>query len=356
MSIFNASKMEQAYLKMGIYGIAGSGKTFTSTLVAIGLHAYIKSTKPVFFFDTESGSDFVRSRFADAGINLQVAKSRAFSDLLEGVKEAEAGSDIFVLDSVTHVWNELIDAFMKKNGLIRLALKHWQPLKSMWREFSERFVNSRLHIVVCGRSADVWDEVQDEDGSKEIRKVGTKMKTENELSYEPSLLCEMTAIQLSPHFGGKLVRHAFVKKDRFDILDGTTIENPTFESFLPHIERLNLGGEHKAIEAGRDSQGIFNNDNLGERRIVRKEILLEKITNEIRKLHPGQTEKDKTSRIALMEEVFKTNSWTEISTFLKPEALEQGLETLIAKVTEVTSPQPQPEPEKPVKPTKKGGK
>lgn len=365
MSIFQDARPEMAYLKLGIYGESGTGKTYTSTLVTVGLHRHIKATKPVYFLDTETGSDFVLPRFRAAGIALRTAKTRAFSDLLAGTDEAEKEGSVLIVDSITHFWNELVDAYLRANNRKRLALKDWQPIKQTWREFTDRFVNSRLHIIVAGRSADKWDEVEDEDGVKELRKTGTKMRAETELSYEPSLLVEMELLQLSARVGGTLLRRGHVRKDRFDIIDGQHFDNPTFESFLPHIERLNLGGEHKAIEPGRDSRAILEDPNIGEKRATRKEILLEKVKNEIQKLYPGQNEKDKLARISLMEETFGTNSWTEISTFLGLEKLEDGLTKLTAKLAQVlgtgeekiASPAPiEPTEPKPVMKVVKGGK
>jgi hypothetical protein len=325
--ILQKAKKESAFLKMGLYGEAGSGKTFTSTRVAIGLYHYIKAEKPVAFADTETGSDFVMHLFEAEKIELLTAKTRAFKDLLDIVDEAEKNCSILIIDSITHFWNELIDSFMKKHQLTRLALKHWQPLKQTWREFTDRYVNSKLHIIVCGRSADRWDEVEDEEGIKELKKVGTKMRTETEMGYEPSLLVEMEAVQLSPKAGGQYVHRAYVKKDRFDVINGKTFDNPGFEEFLPHIELLNLGGEHKALEVGRNSQDIFDNENIGEKRILKREILLEKIGNEIKLLYPGQTEREKVARLQFMKEIFGTHSWTEV-TNMKIEELEKGLKKI----------------------------
>ncbi len=327
--VLQKAKKEAAFLKMGIYGEAGSGKTFTSTRVAIGLHKYIKSDKPIAFADTETGSDFVLRFFEAEGIELLAAKTRAFKDLLEIVDEAEKSCSILIIDSITHFWNELIDSFMKKHQLSRLSLKHWQPLKQTWREFTDRYVNSKLHIIVCGRSADRWDEVEDEEGIKELKKVGTKMRTETEMGYEPSLLVEMEAVQLSPKAGGQYIHRAYVKKDRFDVINGQVFDNPGFESFLPHIELLNLGGEHKALEVGRDSQDIFDNENIGEKKIIKREILLEKIGNEIKLLYPGQKEEEKVARLKFMKDIFGTHSWTEV-TNMKIEDLEKGLKKIEA--------------------------
>jgi len=358
MTLLQKSKPEMAYLKLGIYGEAGSGKTFTSTKVAIGLAQYIKSKKSIAFADTETGSDFVQPAFKGAGLNLVVAKTRAFADLLGIIDEAAKECDILIIDSVTHFWNELIDAYLKKNEKKRLTLRDWQPLKQTWREFTDRFVNSKLHIIMCGRSADKWEEVEDpDDGSKELRKVGTKMRTETEMSYEPSLLVEMEAVQLSARIGGQYVHRAYVKKDRFDVLDGQVFDNPGFETFLPHIQLLNLGGEHKAIEADRNSQDMFERGDTGEQRRVRKEIMLEKITNEIKKMYPGQSERDKTERIALLERTFGSNSWTEISTYNRLEQLEEGLKKLRIESGAGNKPEPEVEVDKTDgKPKRKGAK
>jgi len=348
MTLLQKSKPEMAYLKLGIYGEAGSGKTFTSTRVAIGLAQFIKSKKSVAFADTETGSDFVQPTFKAAGFNLVVAKTRAFSDLLGIVDEAAKECDILIIDSVTHFWNELIDAYLKKNEKKRLTLRDWQPLKQTWREFTDRFVNSKLHIILCGRSADKWEEVEDpEDGSKELRKVGTKMRTETELSYEPSLLVEMEAVQLSARVGGQYVHRAYVKKDRFDVIDGKVFDNPGFDSFLPHIQMLNLGGEHKAMETDRNSQDMFERGDTGEQRRLHKEIMLEKITNEIKKMYPGQSERDKTERIALLERIFGSNSWTEISTYNRLEQLEEGLKKLKLESGADAEPEEKPKANKP---------
>jgi len=38
-----------------------------------------------------------------------------------------------------------------------------------------------------------------------------------------------------------------VLKDRSTLLDGKTFRNPTFETFLPHIQLLNLGGKQLGV-------------------------------------------------------------------------------------------------------------
>lgn len=339
MSLLVQAKPEMAFLKLGIYGEAGSGKSFTSSLVAIGLNKLLKSTKPVGFVDTETGSDFLIPVFEREGVPLVRTKTRAFADLLAIVDEAEKECSVLVIDSITHFWNELMESYMRKNELKRISLKHWGPIKATWAEFTSRFVNSKLHIIVAGRSADKWEEVEDpEDGAKELKKVGTKMRTESSLAYEPSLLVEMEAVQLSARVGGRLVHRCHVRKDRFDVINGQSFDDPTLDTFMPHISLLNLGGEHKAIEQGRDSQDMFDRTDVGELKSVRREIALEKITSLMLDLYPSQSEADKTGKRTLMKDTFGTTSWTEVSRLYSYDKLEEGIRNLELAVLRANSP------------------
>jgi hypothetical protein len=344
--LLREARNTSAFLKMGIYGCAGTGKTYSASKVAIGLSNFIKSDKPIAWADTETGSDYVKPTLFDpAGKKILVSKTKAFADLLKIVDEAQAECDIFIIDSISHFHDELMSAYLLKNDLKRLRLKDWQPIKATWRDFTDKFVNSKLHIILCGRSSDIWEEVEDPtDGSKELKKTGTRMRAEREISFEPSLLVEMEAVQLSSRVGGQVVRRAFIKKDRFSIIDGKFFDNPSFEDFLPHIQLLNLNGEHLGFETGHDSTAMFDDPNVGERRALNKEILTEEISNEIKKLFPGQSEADKLARIKLLEEVFGTNSWTKISTLTKNDVLADGLNVIRAKVYDASKPTPQAVP------------
>ena len=324
MTIFQKGKLEACYLKMGLYGIAGSGKTWTASLVAIGLHKYIKSDKPVFFLDSETGSDYVLHLFQNEKIDLKVAKSRAFADLLVAVDTAEKEGSIIIIDSLTHHWDELVESYKKRKQIGRLSIQHWGEIKPTWREFSERFVTSSLHIIVCGRSGDVWEDVMDDEGVKELKKTGTRFRTEKEMSYEPSILAELEIVRKTPK---EWIHRAFVVKDRFNALTFQKIDDPTFEDFLPHIEKLGLKGKHRALDKDRDSQALFNNPSMGENKYKQKNILLEKIQNTIYRVYPGQTQEAKIGRLDLLMKAMGTDSWNEITEF-KNDKLDAGLKAL----------------------------
>lgn len=333
-SLLQPARPEAAFLKMGIYGQAKAGKTFTAASILMGFHKFMKSDKPIAFLDTETGSDYIQHRFKEAGIPLMVAKTRAFKDLLEITDEAEKTCFALLVDSITHPWDELMSSYQKQNNLSRITLRHWIPIKAMWREFTTKYVNSKLHFIVCGRAGDVWDETEDENGEKELRRTGTKMRTEKELGYEPSLLVEMEAVQASVKFGSAIINRAYVKGDRFNVINGQIFDNPTFETFLPHIQLLNLGGEHKALEPDRTSVGIFDDSNRGEKRMITRDILLEEIEGYIKLLHGGQSEADKTARTKIVMELTGGRpSWTAV-TQMRVEELQVARDIVKAKVYE----------------------
>ena len=130
MGLLKPIENEQAYLKAGIYGEAGSGKTFTSSKVAIGLAKKI-GAKTIAFFDTETGSDYVKDKlFAPEGIDLVGLRSKVFIECVQVINECiKSDIKILIIDSVTHLWEELINAHLIVHRRKRLRLWDWGPLK-----------------------------------------------------------------------------------------------------------------------------------------------------------------------------------------------------------------------------------
>jgi hypothetical protein len=318
-SLFQKAKPEAAYLKAGLYGDTGSGKTFTASLIAIGLHKMCKAKKPVFFIDSETGSDYVLPLFEKNKVELQVAKTRAFKDLNEAIDEAEKDGFLLLIDSLTHFWDDLMESFKRKKNLSRLTIRHWSELKPIWREFSAKYVSYSVHIVACGRAGDVWEDVEDEEGVKELRKTGTKMRTEKETAYEPSLLIEMSKV-IEKH-GYK--HRAFIEKDRFDQMTFKSFLEPKFEDFLPHIQCLNLGGKHHVLDRERNSEELFQaGSNSGYNRMKKKDVILDELSEMIKYYYPGQDKDSKKARIDIIRKYFDGYGWEKVTQIQDVDLLE----------------------------------
>ena len=137
MSLTKITKPKMAYLKAGFYGGQGSGKTRTATEVAIGLHKYIKSTKGVAFFDTETGSDFMVPLFNKHKIDLFTEKAKSFVALRDTIIQAPQFADILIIDSITHPWRELVKSYKAARHQKFLRIQDWGPLKEEWQQFSD---------------------------------------------------------------------------------------------------------------------------------------------------------------------------------------------------------------------------
>jgi hypothetical protein len=342
MTLFKQGKIETAYFKAGIYGLTKTGKTYTATKIAIGLWHYIQKIlkdkpKPIYFSDTEAGSDFVLDRFPKElkETGFQVGKTRAFQDLVQMADEAEKNGSIWIVDSITHYWNEMLDAYMGKKNIKRLSLNHWPELKKTWREYSDKYVNSKLHIIMCGRSADLWQDVPDDEGVLELKKVGTRMKAEGEMGYESNLLVEMELHKTGPRIADKYVCRAWINGDKFDRMNFQFFDNPEFKDFLPHISRLNIGGKHRAIDAERTSVDMFQHGDSGYQKARMKDGLLDRVKIEIEAIYPGRATQDIQDRRELARTIFKTPSWDQIK-LLDVDKLSIGLADIEKFKKEIT--------------------
>lgn len=339
MTIFKEAKNTSAFLKMGIMGKQGAGKTKTAGKVAIGLVKHLKKLgisyahKPVMFFDTETGSDYLIPDFEAAGIPFMVAKTKTLADLLEGMKEAEANASVLIIDSITHPYRELIAAYLKMKNRTTLQIDDYQYLKGEcgWAQFTGRYINSKLHIIMCGRAGDDLEQYVDENGKRQLEKIGTKMKGEAETGFEPSLLVVMELLERRERDVGvrtvkNFIHRATVVKDRWDAINGDMFEDPGFDEFLPHISRLALGGDHVGIRDTGDSQSILKIERRDwspqQRRIVLGEI------QDLLVLHvPGQATAEKQRKIGLVKKHFGVG-WVEAEEVMSVEDLRQGYDSL----------------------------
>lgn len=313
------------YFKGGLYGFAGSGKTHTATVFALGIKKQLALPGRVAMFDTETGVEYVNPIvLKETGSNIIGAKSRALADAISFLAECEVQKvAVAIVDSVTHIWDEVQKSYLKqinaaresKNQSAKTSIE-WQdrgPLNDIWQRFTDAYLNSKLHIILCGRAANLWEMETNKDGKKELNKVGTKMKTQSDMAYEPSFLAEMEREQLYDEKGNqKVVRTITVLKDRFRILDGKQFQNPTFEFIKPHVDMLTPGIQN-AVDTTRETEMNISEDNgewSSERR--NRSIFCEEIQGLLTSVWPGQGADEKKAKVEILHRIFATRSWEAI--------------------------------------------
>jgi hypothetical protein len=301
-------------------------------------------------FDTEPGSDFLIPDFEEAGIPFMVEKAVTLKALIETVDDAEKNGSVLIIDSITHPYRELIAAYLKQKNRTFLQIDDWNYIKGDygWAQFTKRYINSKLHIIMCGRAGDDLEQYTDENGKRQLEKIGTKMKTEAETGFEPSLLVLMEQIERNEREPtGRIrtvVRRATVMKDRWDKIDGQQFEEPRFQDFLPHISRLALGGEHVGVNDRGDSRSILLTEKRDWQPVQRK-IALGEIQDLLVLKYPSTSGADRQAKITALKEHFNA-SWVEIEETMPLPDLRAGYDKLHRALEGTPSKYAAPEAEK----------
>lgn len=315
------------YFKAAFEGFAGTGKTYTTAKIAIGLYKRVGSKKPIIIFDTEKAAKFLKSMFAKEGIEVLVRESRSLADLKETMtRMREGASDLLIIDSISHVWEDFLKSYAEKVRRTRLEFQDWGVIKPTWKtEFSDPFVRDPYHIIMTGRAGYEYEnEINKETGKREIYKSGVKMKVEGETAYEPDLLVLMERMQEME--GGsikKVTRQGIVIKDRSTVIDGKVFENPEYKDFAPAIDVMLESPELLRTTAERDAGTLFRTEEEKYEWKQMKKRWLEEIENYLVSVWPSQAAEQKKLKIDAIQFAFNTMSWTVVES-LRPEALEAG--------------------------------
>lgn len=303
---FTDLKNTTPFFKCAAQGGAGSGKTFTSALIAAGLHQRIQSTRPIIIYDTERSSKFLRPMFQNLGIQVLVRESRSLTDLMATFDYCEdGGADILMIDSITHVYEDFLEAYKRKMGRKTFQFQDWGIIKPEWkRNFSDRLVMARFHVLFTGRQGYTYDYEDNGRGKKELVKTGVRMKAEAETAYEPDVLLMMDRFEDVLGDSPRVWRTATVLKDRSQIIDGQVIENPTFDHFAPILDfLLSDPADPTDIEAHTDDD-LFEPEEDNRESSVRRRTLWERIQAELDTVAAGTSGDAKQMRLALLKRAF----------------------------------------------------
>jgi AAA domain-containing protein len=306
--------------KIGLFGSSGSGKTTTAALLAVATSVELHGKAPVYVYDTEPGWQFMKRIFDTEGVQLTQVVSRSFEGMCDHIEKAEkSGACVFIVDSMTHTWTELMDTFAGKNG--RVEFQQFNLIKRNWNRWATSFLNSKMHCYALGRLG--WEyetQVNEKNGRKEIIKGDSKFKAGGgeSFGYEPHLLVEMELGRADDHNGrgGKLVHYATVLKDRARMLDGAEFEfrgfpgykkgdyKAVWDAFFPHINELQLLSGHPAIGSETSANLVPDGDGEWQRSQQARKIAIEDLDETIDKLWPGMTADAKLTRKAVFEFCF----------------------------------------------------
>ena len=210
--LFRKAQRKQAKLRLAITGPAGSGKTYSALLLALGLGGKIA------MIDTENGSGDLYSQLGDYDI---CSLSQPFDPrrYLQIIHEAEnSGYHIIIIDSLSHAWsgqgglldlqNKLVESKYRGN-----SYNAWRDITPIQNLLVDAIISSPCHIIATMRSKTEYIQNRNEQGRTEIRKVGLAPVQREGIDYEFG-----TVFDLSPS------HIAAVSKDRTGLFDGQAFE------------------------------------------------------------------------------------------------------------------------------------
>jgi hypothetical protein len=186
----------QAFLRMGVTGPAGSGKTWTALEVARGL----KPAARIAVLDTEMGS---ASKYADAFdfdvVEVAHYKPQVVLDFLS-LCERE-GYDVAIIDSVSPFWNgpggflEMVDdevARAKSRNGKADTFAAWKPVDATYSRWVLSVLASKVHVIFTIRSKMAYESTR-VDGRTSIAKLGMAPICRDTFPYELDVVLDMDA-------------------------------------------------------------------------------------------------------------------------------------------------------------------
>lgn len=216
---FKKAQRQASKLRLALAGAAGSGKTYSSLLIAQGL---LKQGK-IGLIDTERGSgDLYAGEFEYDTYLLNPPYS--IDRYIEAVNEAVAEQyEILIIDSLSHAWAgdggilELHDSLTARSAS-RNKFSAWREVTPIQNKFIDHLLGVPMDLIVTMRSKTVYEIAEDERGKKKPVKIGTAPIQRGDLDHEFTAVLDL---ELNTHL-------ATSSKDRTSLFDG--------KSFVPTQE------------------------------------------------------------------------------------------------------------------------
>lgn len=188
MSMFKKATKEQCKLRLAMFGVSGSGKTYSALRIAKGLAG--KEGK-IAVIDTERKS---ASKYSDR-FQFDVADiEKPTINNIKMVIENAKGYDVLIIDSMTHVWLELLQE-VDQIARTKFGGNTW----SAWSEGTPKqmsLINALLsfpgHIIANMRVETNWTTVTNEKGKVVPVRVGEAPKQGKGIEYEFDMLMQIS--------------------------------------------------------------------------------------------------------------------------------------------------------------------
>ena len=224
------AQRSKAYLKLGMSGASGSGKTLGALLLAYGLMKELYPTLPdaelwskIAIIDTENGSGELYVGMTVAGLTIGEYNAITLQAPFEAEKYTTAlelckdnALEVAIIDSTTHLWSgqggllEQQGTVAKRTGNSYTA---WREVTPMHNKFIDAMLQFPLHVIATMRAKQEYVQEKDEKGRTSVRKLGLEPEQRKGMEFEFTTFLEINADHES-----------FGSKDRTGLLDQKTFK------------------------------------------------------------------------------------------------------------------------------------
>ena len=223
------SERKKAKIKMALQGSAGSGKTYSSILLAKGITN--GDFSKVAIIDTENGSADLYADLGNYNV-LSLAPPYTPENYIKAIELCEKeGMEVIIIDSLSHAWDELLDFHSKLTGN---SFTNWAKVTPRQKAFTDKILQCKAHVIATMRTKQDYV-LNQKDGKYIPEKVGLKAVQRDGLDYEFTLVFDVDI----KHFAvsSKDRTGLFMGKPEFIISEKTGVEilNWCNEGVLPGI-------------------------------------------------------------------------------------------------------------------------
>ncbi len=173
------AQRSQAKLRIGLSAPSGGGKTYSALKLGYGL---CNKWDKIGVIDTEQHSS---SLYADLGkfkiINFEPPfKAERYIEAVHAFEEA--GMEVIIIDSVTHVWKGEGGLLEFQNSLGG-RFQDWAKVTPLYQRFIQSILQSKAHVITTIRKKESYA-MSTEDGKSRVIKQGLDDEIRDGFSYE----------------------------------------------------------------------------------------------------------------------------------------------------------------------------
>jgi len=178
------SSKKQAKIKLALAGCSGSGKTYSSLLLAYGM---TNDWSKIAIVDTENGSADLYSHLGNYNV-LALQSPYMPENYIKAIEICEAaGMEVVIIDSISHCWEYLLDFHSQMAGN---SFTNWGKITPRQNAFIQKILTSNCHIISTMRTKQ--DYVLNEKNGKLVpEKVGLKSVMRDGIDYEFTIVLDM---------------------------------------------------------------------------------------------------------------------------------------------------------------------